>query len=297
MNVEIAICTWNRSRLLHRTLESISLATLPPDVSLRVIVINNNSTDDTTDVVSSFQNQLNVQCIDEPRQGHSISRNRAIRHANGDLLIWTDDDVIVDSNWVAAYVQAARHGTENSFWGGPIIPRFEADEPNWIRENWDMLSGCFAARDLGADTKPLTRQCLPYGANFAIRTPIQKQLLFDEELGRKPTEVYGEDELHLFGRLLDSGNRGAWIPGARLHHVIEAARTTEDYVRRYFVGQGRALAAKGEAWSNDAATLSREAKWETACYRIKRHFTPSETWLSHMIRGALAEGQFLALAR
>ena len=296
MKIEIAICTWNRARLLRQTLESISQAISPPDAEIHVVVVNNNSTDNTPTVVNSFRDKLSIALVDEPKQGHCFSRNRAIACATGDLLLWTDDDVLVHKNWIQAYHDAATNQPENSFWGGPINPVFESGKPKWIEENWDKLSGCFAARDLGDQPKAFDDQTLPYGANFAIRTAIQKQFLFSEELGRQKSSVLGEDELQMLRRVLDAGHSGAWQPGAKLDHVIDRARCTRGYVQRYFIGQGRALVGRGEQWHDDVAELKREARHQQRMYRSKMLFTKSDVWVSHLLRGALAHGQAMQLS-
>lgn len=297
MKIEIAICTWNRAPLLKQTLKRIASASIPEEDTLQVIVINNNSTDNTAQVANSFAGRLPIKVINEPKQGHCFSRNCAIKHARGDLLLWTDDDVVIDEKWIVAYAEAARANQDESFWGGPIVPVFEAGKPKWIAENWDKLSGCFAARDLGDQPISFDHETLPYGANFAIRTDVQKQFPFAEDLGRKKNSVLGEDELQMLRRVLDSGKKGAWVPAAKLDHIIDRPRTTPGYIQRYFVGQGRAIARRGQQWHNDVAALRREARHEHRMYRAKRMFAKSDVWVSHLLRGALAQGQALQLAK
>ena len=282
MKIEIAICTWNRARLLKQTLESIAVASIPEEDSKRVIVVNNNSTDDTVNVVRSFESRLSIKIVDEPRQGHCFSRNCAIQNARGDLLLWTDDDVVVGENWILAYSKAAKANTDEVFWGGPIIPVFEAGKPKWISDNWGKLSGCFAARDLGDQSLLFDKATLPYGANFAIRTQVQKQFSFSEDLGRNKRSVLGEDELQMLGRVLAAGEKGSWVPSAKLDHIIDRPRTTPGYVQRYFIGQGRALASRGQQWHEDIDDLRREARHEHRMYRAKRLFAKSDVWVSHL---------------
>ena len=305
MKIDIAICTWNRARLLADTLESISWATLPEGVPVRIIVVDNNSTDDTSERVRAFENSLvtkrssssplSVKLVAEPQQGHTYSRNRAIAVADSDLLLWTDDDVSVDSNWVMSYFDAARREPAQSFWGGKIIPRFAEKKPDWIADNWESLKGCFAERDLGNDKIPLSANQLPYGANFAVRTDVQKQFLYNVELGRRENSVLGEDEIDMFQKLLEAGHRGSWVPESSLHHIIESERATETYVYQYFVGQGRALVEKGEPWTTSFRKLNWQRVYEYVAFRFKRQWAASPAWVAHLIRSGLAEGQYLAL--
>ena len=293
--VDIAVCTWNRSDLLTKTLASFSNLSIEPSVRLRIIIVDNNSTDSTPEVIQAFQDSdfasINpVVALRETRQGHTYSRNCAVDAADSDLIIWTDDDVEVSSDWVAKYVEAANQNPEVAFWGGEIVPKFETELPKWIEENWDAVKGCFAIREFSGDMElDVTR--LPYGANFSIRTAVQKQHRFDESLGRRGNEVLGEDELDLFRRLLAAGLRGQWVPGAGVKHYIPASRVSEKYVCDYFVGQGRALVATGNPWHEDLELLVKEAKSERQKYKLKRWVSGSQVWVSHMLRSALAQGQ------
>jgi len=299
--VDIAICTWNRAGLLKRTLESFTKLSVPSDVRLSVVVVDNRSTDETQSVVDAFKNsdfgQANqiVSAI-ENQQGHTYARNRAIQACKGDLVVWTDDDVLVHADWLQQYVDAARQQPSVSFWGGRIEPTFLKKKPKWIADNWEALSGCFAARDLGDQLVEFSADRLPYGANFAVRGDLQRANLFDSELGRRANLVLGEDELDLMRRLLAGGHRGQWVPGAVVEHLIPLDRATTKYVYDYFVGQGRNLVLKGEGWGGDASQLKREAKSEYRRFWWKRFYADNQQWCSHLIRGGLAMGQWQAMA-
>ncbi|QEG20754.1 glycosyltransferase [Mariniblastus fucicola] len=301
--IDIAICTWNRAELLEKTLGSIKRLIVPYQVQLRVIVVDNGSTDDTQNVLRAFANdhaftkRHRVLLLTEDQQGHTYARNRAVEHIDSDLLIWTDDDVLLDASMVQGYVEFADANLDIAFFGGKIEPDFEITPEPWITENWDKLKGCFAARDLGDEPLPLTKDRLPYGANFAIRTEVQKCFPFDATLGRRGQQVNGEDELEMMRRVIVAGYDGSWVPAATVRHFIDRSRTTELYVREYFVGQGRALAAKGEAWSDSVGGLKWRSFRKFAAYRFKRQFAPSEQWVSLMLESSLAAGQAIELGK
>lgn len=298
--VDIAICTWNRAGLLKRTLDSFGKLSVPSDVRLSVVVVDNRSTDQTQAVIeafveSDFGRANRVVSVIENQQGHTFARNRAIEACEGDLVIWTDDDVLVHSDWIARYVDTARHQPSVSFFGGLIEPAFLSSRPKWIADNWDALSGCFAARDLGDRRVEFSNERLPYGANFAVRGDVQRANLFDPELGRRADLVLGEDELDLMRRLLAAGLRGQWVPGAAVEHLIPQERATTKYVYDYFVGQGRNLVLTGEGWEMDANQLKREADAEYRRFWLQRFYAGNRQWCSHLIRGALAMGQWQAM--
>jgi len=295
MHVQIAICTWNRAPLLNTTLTAIERLKVPDDWRLQTIVVDNHSTDDTAHVIEQFADRIDLITSYEPRQGHSHARNRAIEIADSDWLIWTDDDVCPDSDWLAAYDLAIKQYPECAFFGGPIRVRFEGTPPAWIRDNWDKLKGCYAERLLGDDSLEFTPQRLPYGANWSVRTELQKGVRYRPGTGRQGHQVVGHDEFGVMRQMLEQGYEGRWVPQATVEHRIDSARQTIHYVQRYFQGQGRMLVAENRAWTDDRRQLERTARWETWCGRLKRPWTRSDVWLSHLIHGALARGQVEAM--
>jgi glycosyltransferase involved in cell wall biosynthesis len=301
--VDLVICTWNRADLLKKTLDSIRRLIVPYQVKLRVIVVDNGSTDETANLLKqfaldeSFTKRHQVLLLDESQQGHTYARNKAVEHIDSDLLIWTDDDVILDAFLIQKYVEFADDNSDTAFFGGKIEPDFEETPEAWITENWEKLKGCFAARDLGDQSIPFSKDCLPYGANFAIRSSVQKHFPFDVELGRRGQKVNGEDELEMMRRVLDAGYSGRWVPDSKVKHFIDRSRMTELYVREYFLGQGRALVAKGEAWSDSIRGLKWRSLRKFMAYRFKRQFASSEQWVSLMLESSLAAGQAMELER
>ena len=215
--VDIAICTWNRAKLLEKTIHSLKRLIVPYQVKLRVIIVDNRSTDETRDVLASFAadegfgKRHSVLLLQEDQQGHTHARNKALEHIDSDMLIWTDDDVLLDAFLVQNYVEFADSNPQVAFFGGKIEPDFEVTPESWITENWEALKGCFATRDLGDDSVSFSKEQLPYGANFAIRTSVQNCFPFDVSLGRRGDQVHGEDELEVMRRVLAAGFTGCLL--------------------------------------------------------------------------------------
>ena len=122
MRFTVAICTWNRAWLLPRVLERLTRLQHTQS-EWEVVVVNNNSTDDTERVLDAFAGRLPLRRAFEARPGLSHARNTAVRWATGDYIVWTDDDALVDADWLAAYVRAAEQHPEAAVFGGPVRPR------------------------------------------------------------------------------------------------------------------------------------------------------------------------------
>src|ERR1700676_1787445 len=107
MRITVAICTWNRAKLLDQTLTQMRELRIPVGVEWELLVVNNNCTDDTDAVLGRHAAHLPLQRLFQPRQGKSYAANLAVERSRGALIVWTDDDVLVDPNWLAEYVKAA----------------------------------------------------------------------------------------------------------------------------------------------------------------------------------------------
>jgi glycosyltransferase involved in cell wall biosynthesis len=238
VNVTVAICTWNRAALLDRTLARMrDLA--PPGVEWELLVVNNNSTDDTDAVIAKHAAALPLRRLLETKQGLSNARNCAIDNSRGELLVWTDDDVLVEPGWLAAYAKASAEYPGAAFFGGPVDPWFEVEPPAWVKRNLPLLDGPFALRHLGDVTRPFVGQETPYGANMAFRTAVLRKHRFDPRLGRIGNGMLSGEEVAVFEGIAADGGSGVWVASARVRHFIPAARLTTNYVWKFFHGLGR----------------------------------------------------------
>ena len=303
MDATIAICTWNRSDLLDKTLVQMRELEIPAGTSWEIVVVNNRCTDNTDEILAKHTGPLPVRRIFEDKQGQSHARNAAAMAAHGELIVWTDDDVLVDSQWLVEMLKAARSQPEFSFFGGPIEPWFEHDPPQWLLDNWQSINGAFAFRDLGTEAFEFDLKRLPYGANYAMRTRVQREFLYNPKLGRVATgEIRGE-ETDVLHKLLAAGHRGGWVPASKVKHFIPAERLTLDYIRRFFhgIGQTEFIRKHGEATRPNLPAWERSRTLINALqaemrYRYYSTFRPAKTkrWVNSLVRSSRLWGHLEA---
>src|SRR4051812_38683398 len=108
--VTILICTYNRAGLLRETLAALQSMSMPADCAVEILIVDNNSTDDTPHVVSESAGvgPMRVVYLRETRQGKSFALNRGLEHARGDILALTDDDVLPSAHWLERIVEDFR---------------------------------------------------------------------------------------------------------------------------------------------------------------------------------------------
>jgi glycosyltransferase involved in cell wall biosynthesis len=244
MLVTVAICTWNRSKLLDLTLTGMRELNIPVGVEWELLVVNNNSPDDTDAVIEKHRalGKLPIRRLFEQKQGLSNARNCAIDAAQGELLIWTDDDVIVEPKWLEEYARVSQQHPEAIFFGGMVKPLFAISPPSWILDDLPLVSGAFALIDLGPEIRVFAKNESPYGANMGFRTPILRNRPFDHRLGRTASELLSGEETIYCERLASEGNTGMWIGTAVVHHHVPAERMTRDYLIRWFEGGAASFA-------------------------------------------------------
>jgi glycosyltransferase involved in cell wall biosynthesis len=241
--------------MLDRTLENMRRLRIPADVDWELLVVNNNCTDDTDRVIAQHASRLPIRRLYEPRPGKSFAANLAVAEARSDLLIWTDDDVLVDPDWLAEYLAAARDWPDAAYFGGTIEPDFAHPPARWIERNLDLLAGVFAIRRLGDGIRPLGPEEVPYGANMALRRAKIGPTPFNPDLGPRERDETRGEETDLIRRLIARGSQGVWVGPAKVKHHITSRRLTVRYVKEFWIGQGRSEARRtgssGKYWTGN----------------------------------------------
>jgi glycosyltransferase involved in cell wall biosynthesis len=238
----VCICTYNRGQSLARTLDSLSIPT-GDAACTEVLIVDNNSTDDTAQVVEAFRNKLPIRRVLETRQGASHARNRAVAEFCGDLLLFTDDDVRLDAGWLAAYLDASRQFPEADYFGGRILPDWAGAKPRWIGdEPLALIDGALVWFDHGAETRPFgTTEPTPFGPSFAVKRRLFERIgLFRGDLGPKGAGRELGEETEFLTRAQNAGAQGVYVGKALCFHRYHPRRTTLPALYRYGIASGRA---------------------------------------------------------
>jgi len=243
MNVSLVICTYNRCAMLLKTLESVAASELPPSVDWEVLVVDNNSADQTRPAVEEFaaRHPGRFRYVFESKQGLSNARNAGILAARGEVVAFTDDDVIVDPAWLRNLTRCLFDGTSAGS-GGRVLPLQSVVLPRWLSLNGPYgLGGVVAALfDEGQEPKKLKES--PYGANMAFRKEVfERHGYFRTDLGRRPGSLISNEDTEFGKRLTAAGERLSYEPSAIVYHPILEERLNKKYVLEWFFHYGRAL--------------------------------------------------------
>jgi glycosyltransferase involved in cell wall biosynthesis len=241
MKISVAICTWNRAAQLDQTLEAMHQLHTPPRVEWELVVINNQCTDDTAAVVERHSRKLPIKTVDEPTLGQSNARNKALEVASGELILWTDDDVLVDRMWLSEYCAAASRWPRATYFGGLILPWYECVPPRWVERNLRFLKGVLLVRDLGPGERPFEGREEPSGASMMFRREVFDNWRFEPRLGLVGNSPVRGEDTQLIETLRKRGEQGIWVPGAVVRHFVPASRMTQEYLWQWAYGWGRGI--------------------------------------------------------
>jgi glucosyl-dolichyl phosphate glucuronosyltransferase len=231
--VSVVISTYNRGDGLRDTLESL-LAQAQDSPAYEVLVVDNNSTDNTKAVIESFaaRSDGRLRYLFESRQGVSFGRNTGVNAARGSIIAFTDDDVIVAADWIARIHEAFETHQDVDYLAGKLLPRFQVPPPAWLTyANTSPLT----IRDAGDEPMFSVRGHYFSGwatANFGIRRAmLERSGLFATDFPR------GED-LELIVRIWRANGRGMYAPKVVVTHKIPADRLTKAYHRMWHTREG-----------------------------------------------------------
>lgn len=227
--------------MVEQTLRSFTQMEIPFGLEWEVVVINNNSPDDTASVLETFASRLPLRYFLEPRQGIAHARNRAVLEARGDFVLWTDDDVRVKPNWLRGYTDAIAAHPECGFFGGPVELSFEGLPPQWLLEGLDSIGGALGEVRV-SEAGPIggTPQ-LPFNCNMAVRREHHLARPYDTRYGRNAGGLMSGEETVFLQELLRLGIQGRWLSEVSVLHSVPAERQSIAHLRKAFNGVGHEL--------------------------------------------------------
>jgi glycosyltransferase involved in cell wall biosynthesis len=243
MKISVIICTFNRCESLRKVLACIEELVVPAEVTWEVLVVDNNSRDHTRDVVESFITRApeRFKYLFEKQQGKAFALNAGLRAARGGIVAFTDDDVLIDRNWLSE-ILAAFHNYDCSGVGGIIVPVWAQRKPKWYAtEGPFRVIGPIVEYDRGGEVCEITKPPCPWGANMAFMSDLfEKYGFFRTDLGPNPFNLMrGED--NEFGlRLIQGKERFLYVPGAVVYHPVDANRAKKRYFKSWYFNIGRA---------------------------------------------------------
>lgn len=236
MKIDVVLATYNRDHLLGRAIESFALN--PQHGAARLLVVDNNSSDNTRAVVEaarSTHSGVAIEYLFEPRQGKAHALNLGVSHSEADVVGFFDDDETLAPDWLAVLALAFQDPALE-FVGGPVRPDWSAPAPGWMPKSG--YNGVLSLVDHGPGRRryddPAFKGML-IGANAAIR---RSTLL---RVGPYTTRFKWAEDREMHVRLLAAGAVGYYLPELVVSHHIPPKRLEKRYFRQWAYSEGRTM--------------------------------------------------------
>lgn len=239
--VSVVVSTFNRARVLPQAIQRLLDQDLD-QASYEIVIVDNNSTDDTRQVVESFRVRApNLRYVFEPRQGASYGRNAGVTAARAPVIAFTDDDVYVARDWLRTIVSVLGNHPEVVGVGGKVLPEWSGEWPSWLtREHWSPL----ALLDYGEAPFYVNadrRVCL-ITANVAYRRAALERVGMFSPLVQTLGRAAATEDHELLLRLWRAGEQSLYWPWLSAVSPVDPERMRYRYHRRWHRRHGRSLA-------------------------------------------------------
>lgn len=242
MRLTVILCTFNRFEALGRALDSVAASVMPESAEWEVLIVDNNSSDQTRNVAERFCKKYpeRFRYIFEPRQGKSFALNTGIREAEGEVLAFLDDDVRAEPTWLYGLTSPLRD-TQWAGSGGRILPEPGFTPPPWLALHGPRSFGAALCAKFDFGDDPGQLKDAPFGTNMAYRKEMfEKYGGFREDLGPLPGGVKLSEDTEFGRRLMTSGERLCYAPSAVVYHEVHKNRVRKEFFLKWWFDRGRA---------------------------------------------------------
>jgi glucosyl-dolichyl phosphate glucuronosyltransferase len=239
--ISVIICTYNRCESLSKALQSLEKMPVPVDLAWELLVIDNNSSDKTPELVKSVIHAgtaLPLKYVFESIPGLSCARNRGIRESRGEIIAFLDDDVVVSPQWLIE-VRRAFQLYDAICAGGRVLLHDNNLRPSWWDKRYNVAVGEF---DHGIEAIIDEREetLIGIGANIIFRrSAFDLCGGFRTDMGRNAGQLTTGEETDMVQRLRRQKQRVMYYPDALVYHCVPAERFSKRYLRRHFYNSGR----------------------------------------------------------
>jgi len=241
LDITVAICTYNGEDRIPDVLDHLIKQEVAQGLTWEVMVIDNNSTDHTADVVGDYQKRwpsnVELRYLLEERQGLAHARQRAVTEARGEWVAFLDDDNLPEPDWVQEAVDFGRSRERVGSFGGRILGDYEVQPPR----SFGLVQGLFAINE-GTKTICYSTEAsgeFPPGAGMVVRrqawldaVPPELQNLGVTGGSRASTGEDIEAQWYIHAAGWEVWHNARMV----LWHKIPATRFSESYLERFFEG-------------------------------------------------------------
>jgi glucosyl-dolichyl phosphate glucuronosyltransferase len=240
--VSILIPTHNRAASLKRLLDSLETSARLDETRVEIIVVNNHSTDATSQVlmeVLAEERRFPILVLEQLRHGKSWALNVGLAHVTGSLVLLLDDDVLVDKFCVAEHVAAYKDGAFDAVQGRVLAGLDPQGRPANMARLREYNIPIVDHGDASCEVRGFT------GTNVSLKREVfEKSGFFDTRLG--PGASGFSEDTEYSRRIRENGFKIGYAPKAITYHELNPERYGISYNRnvQYRKGVSRSIYRK-----------------------------------------------------
>ncbi len=246
LKISVIIPTYNRANYLWDTLKSL-LRTGDESCNFEIIIIDNNSSDNTREMANKFiknHSDFNISNFIEKNQGASFARNRGIEESTADILLFIDDDEVVGQNFIKNWLNFFEQFPNAVGGGGAIEVKFEDSKPEWISH---FLMPLLGEHQVSNSIEKYSRSKFPFAGNMAWRKEVfEKYGKLETNLGRKGDGLLAGEEKEFYKRVRSHTDQIYHVPAAKVFHRVDKDRLSKDFIKKQALGLGQTIAMQLE---------------------------------------------------
>jgi len=306
--ISVVIATRNGSRTLQGVLDAYCRLNAP-EGGWKLIVVDNGSTDRSREIITSFQGRLPLTYLYEETPGKNSALNTAIAHIDGDLVVFTDDDIFPRPDWLVCMRAAAVAQPACSLFGGVILPRWEIPAPDWIMK-WVAQDVVFSITSSALTEGPTTPDTV-WGGNMAVRADLfERGFRFDASIGPRGANYAQGSETEFVRRLGQHGFSAWHVHNAEVEHFIREFQMRKSWILGRAIRYGRGMYRLNQAddstrmitWFGAPRYLFRQILEQAAqllkcMLRFDKERVFRERWKLNYYRGFIIEARILRKER
>jgi L-malate glycosyltransferase len=241
-DITVILATYNRAKDLDKTLKSM-VKTEKKNLKIQFIIVDNNSKDNTKEIVEKYETQIPIVYIFESRSGKNVALNSALDKSYlGSIVVFTDDDVDVSPDWLIEIYASCQRWPNHKVFGGKINVVFPTEKiPHWISNKFLSSLAC-ARHDYSNNEIAYGGDYVPFGPNYWVRKEVfSNGRRFDETMGPHPKNRISGDEIAFLLKIKREGNEIIYSPSVVVAHRIQTRvlKLSVVYLRAYQWGRGR----------------------------------------------------------
>jgi len=232
----VLFSTFNGAASLPRLFDGLERQAPPPG-GWKLVAVDNGSTDGGGELLRARAGRLPLTVLTETRPGKSRGLNAGLAFVEGDLVVFTDDDVALPPDWLVSMRRLADSQPDYDIFGGAIEPIWPYPPPDWIAR-------C-APQDYFAWThfeEGPTAATAVWGPNMAVRRPVLEGRRFCESIGPDGGAKYAVgSETELLMRAAAAGHRCWHAPDIVVGHIVEPHQLTAKWLLQRAYNHGRGV--------------------------------------------------------